>query len=119
MPGMVVSPSRTEYRPLVTGSDTCPAGSLTLFDFHDLCNNPSFTIIGAHNYSHPDVATPDNPWTQSRHVEFFFDLILTKQIDVEPLITRRVSHASAADTYRQLWADRSRELGILIDWRQA
>ena len=106
---------RTQGRMVLLSSPQAP----TLFDFHDLCNNPSVTIIGAHNFSHPEVATPDNPWTQARHVEFFFDLIQTKQIDVEPLITRRISYAQAAETYRQLWADRSRELGILIDWRQA
>ena len=35
------------------------------FDFHDLCNNPSFSIIGAHNFSHPEAATSLNPWTQN------------------------------------------------------
>jgi len=91
----------------------------TLFDFHDLCNNPSFTIIGAHNFSHPPVATPDNPWTQARHVEFFFDLVMARQVDVEPLITRRVPYTEATGIYRKLWEDRSTELGIVIDWRQA
>lgn len=89
----------------------------TLFDFHDLCNNPSMTIIGAHNFSHPPVATPDNPWTQARHVQFFFELILARQIDLMPLITRRVPYAEAPDTYRKLWADRSSELGIIMEWR--
>jgi len=109
------APLRTQGRMVLLSSPHAP----TLFDFHDLCNNPSFTIIGAHNYSHPSVATPDNPWTQARHVQFFFDLILARQITLDPLITRRLPYAEAPDTYRKLWKDRSSELGIVIDWTQA
>ena len=69
----------------------------TLFDFHDLCNNPSYTIIGAHNFSHPAVATPDNPWTMNRHVELFFDLVADGEIEVERMISRQVAYTQAAD----------------------
>jgi 2-desacetyl-2-hydroxyethyl bacteriochlorophyllide A dehydrogenase len=93
--------------------------SFTNFDFNDLCSNPSFTIIGAHNYSHPAVATPDNPWTQARHVQFFFDLITARQVDVGALITRRADYTEAAGLYPLLWEDRSNELGIIIDWSRA
>jgi len=88
----------------------------TLFDFHDLCNNPSYTIIGAHNFSHPAVATPDNPWTMSRHVEMFFDLVADGEIDVGRMISRKVDYTHAADIYGDLLKDRSNDMGIIIDW---
>ena len=91
----------------------------TLFDFHDLCNNPSYTIIGAHNFSHPAVATADNPWTMSRHVEMFFDLVADKEIDVGRMISRKVDYTHAADIYGDLLKDRSNDMGILIDWSKA
>ena len=106
---------RTQGRMVLLSSPHAP----TLFDFHDLCNNPSITIIGAHNFSHPPVATPDNPWTQARHVQFFFELIQAQQLDLEPLITRRTSFADAPMLYRKLLQDRSSELGIILDWRNA
>jgi threonine dehydrogenase-like Zn-dependent dehydrogenase len=91
----------------------------TLFDFHDLCNNPSFTIIGAHNFSHPSVATPDNPWTMSRHVEMYFNLVADKDIDVGRMISKKVNFSEAAGLYPKLQVDRSNDMGIIIDWTKA
>jgi len=88
----------------------------TEFDFHDLCNGPSFSIIGAHNFSHPPVATLDNPWTMERDAEFYFDLLSDGEIDVEKLISHRVNYAEAGDIYSQLLEDRSSAMGVIIDW---
>jgi hypothetical protein len=70
------------------GSDY-PRGPMP-FDFHDLCNAPSFTIIGTHEMSAPAVATPDNPWTTRRHCEFFFDCVAERRIRVDSLVSHRV-----------------------------
>jgi threonine dehydrogenase-like Zn-dependent dehydrogenase len=91
----------------------------TLFDFHDLCNNPSFTIIGAHNFSHPAVATPDNPWTMQRHVNMFFDLVADREVDVSRMVSRKVDYSRAAEIYGDLMTDRSKDMGIIIDWSKA
>ncbi len=88
----------------------------TLFDFHDLCNFPSFDIIGAHNYSHPAHETLDNPWTMKRDSEYFFDMIADGEVNMEELISRKVHYAKAADTYHELLEDRSNELGVIIEW---
>lgn len=88
----------------------------TLFDFHDFCNRPSITIIGAHNWSHPMHATPGNPWTWDRHTELFDDLVADGSLDVERLVTHRVTVDQAAGIYGQLLEDRSRALGIIITW---
>ncbi len=88
----------------------------TLFDFHDLCNSPSHTIIGAHNFSHPEFATPENPWTAERHCEQFFDLVADGELDVRQMITHRINFKSAPEIYNKLLEDRSSYMGIIIDW---
>lgn len=88
----------------------------TLIDFHDLCNSPSYTIIGAHNRSHPQHETPDNPWTKQRNVELFFDLVGAGDIDVDTLISHRAPLAQGPELYRMLLKSRSEALGVILDW---
>lgn len=91
-------------------------GGLTSFDFHDLCNSPSFTIIGAHNSSHPPFESPDTPWTMKRHAELFFDLVADRGIDVEPLISHLEHYTKAAELYRMLLEHRANFMGVVLDW---
>lgn len=88
----------------------------TLFDFHDLCNSPSFTIIGAHNFSHPPVGTPDNPWTWERDFEFFIDLIADGEIDMGRIISNKIKYTEAPEIYSKLLNDRSESMGIILEW---
>jgi len=88
----------------------------TLFDFHDLCNSPSFTIIGAHNSSHPAAETPDNPWTCHRHAQLFFDLLADGELDLAPLVSHAVPYTQAPEIYRMLLADRSQAMGVVLRW---
>jgi len=91
----------------------------TEFDFHDLCNRPSYTIIGAHNYSHPAVATAENPWTAQRDSELFFDLVADKRLDVKRIISHRIDWSDAPGIYDKLAKDRSNYMGIVINWEDA
>lgn len=88
----------------------------TRFDFHDLCNAPSYTIIGAHNSSHPEQATLFNPWTKHRHAELFFDLVADGELDLRPLISHRAPFARAPELYQMLMEDRSQAMGVLFLW---
>ncbi|MEM4170014.1 MAG: zinc-binding dehydrogenase [Thermoproteota archaeon] len=88
----------------------------TYIDLHDYCNAPSFTIIGAHNMSHPPIETLNNPWSRRRHVELFFDMLQTRQLDVSRLITHRVFYENAPEMYAQLLNDRTVALGTIILW---
>lgn len=92
-----------------------PRGA-TAFDFHDYCSMPSHTIIGTHNSSHPSHATLDNPWTQLRDAELFFDLLASGRIDVTPLISHRLSYTQAVEWYPRLLADRSEVMGAVLTW---
>lgn len=93
-----------------------PYGPTPSFDFHDLCNSPSFSIIGAHNMSHPQYPTLDNPWTQKRHFELFMDFLASGELDIGSLITQRVPYRDAPTVYLSLLEDRSKELGVIIQW---
>jgi len=88
----------------------------TSFDFHDLCNYPSFTIVGAHNMSHPKISTPDNPWTNQRHAELYFDLVHKGELDVSRLVTHRVPYHEAPRIYQELLKDRSQAMAVVLDW---
>lgn len=90
----------------------------TLFDFHDLCNSPSFTIIGTHNGSHPQFATHDNPWTLKRHVELFFDLVAAGEVLLDSLISHRVPFTEAPAMYDMLINDRSQAMGVVFEWAE-
>ena len=88
----------------------------TLFDFHDLCNSPSFTIVGTHNSSHPAFESPDNPWTKLRNDEFFFDLVAEGEVDVKGLISHREPYTKAPELYQMLLKDRTQAMGVILDW---
>ncbi|MBI2504583.1 MAG: zinc-binding dehydrogenase [Candidatus Latescibacteria bacterium] len=96
-----------------------PRGPTPLFDFHDLCNSPSYTIIGAHNSSHPNCETPHHPWTQQRHAELFFDLVAEGELEIASLISHRRPYAEAPRIYAELLADRSRAMGVVLEWEGA
>ena len=88
----------------------------TSFDFHDLCNRPSHTIIGAHNQSHPLSATWENPWTAKRHCEHFFNLACDGELDIKRMISHRIAWQKAPDVYYSLMENRSEYMGIVINW---
>ncbi len=95
-----------------------PLAPTKMFDFHDLCNSPSFTIIGAHNGSHPACATGDNPWTMKRHAEMFFDLVADGELQVSHLVSHREPVENAPKLYEMLVADRSQAMGVILTWPQ-
>ncbi|MCU4742998.1 zinc-binding alcohol dehydrogenase [Natronoglomus mannanivorans] len=88
----------------------------TSFDFHDHCNSPSYTIVGAHNSSHPSVATPANPWTQHRHAGLFFEYVADGSLEVESLVSHRESVTEAPGLYETLLADRTDAMGVVLEW---
>ena len=88
----------------------------TRFDFHDLCNSPSYTIIGAHQTSHPSHETLDNPWTHFRHAELYFDLVADGALDMNELVSHREPYTEAPRVYQMLLQDRAQAMGVIFDW---
>jgi 2-desacetyl-2-hydroxyethyl bacteriochlorophyllide A dehydrogenase len=85
-------------------------------DLHDHCMRPSLTIIGAHNFSHPQVATSADPWVPARHAELFFDLVRFGLLDVDRLISDRLPARDAPALYERLMRDRSPVMGAVLRW---
>jgi 2-desacetyl-2-hydroxyethyl bacteriochlorophyllide A dehydrogenase len=92
-----------------------PRGPVTL-DLHDHCVAPSISIIGAHNMSHPKVATLADPWVPERHCELYFDLVRHGILEVDRLVTDRRSYRDAPALYEQLQRDRSDVMGAVLRW---
>lgn len=88
----------------------------TSFDFNDLCNAPSYTILGVHNASHPKHGELDLPWTGKRHAELFYDLIADREIDVAGLISHRAPYTEAPQLFQMLLEDRSQAMGVVLEW---
>ncbi len=103
---------RTQGRFLLLSS---PRG-VSQFDFHDLCNANSATIIGAHVSSHPGEGELDLPWTRQRHTELFYDLVADGEIQVKPLISHRAPYTGAPELYKMLLQDRSHAMGVILEW---
>jgi threonine dehydrogenase-like Zn-dependent dehydrogenase len=92
-----------------------PRGA-TLFDFHDLCNRQSFTIVGAHGFSHPPAESFNNPWTGRRHGELFLDLLAAGRLTVGELISHRIPHGRAPEAYELLSSRREEAMGVVLEW---
>jgi threonine dehydrogenase-like Zn-dependent dehydrogenase len=104
---------RPQGRLLVLSS---PAGASS-FDFHDLCNRTSLTIVGAHYFSHPPQATWNEPWSAVRHAELFLAWLAAGDLAVADLVTHRFPGERAEQAYALLRARRSETLGVVLDWR--
>ena len=103
---------RDEGRLVVLSS---PRGETTL-DFHDCVNAPSTEIIGAHQLSHPPVATPQDPWTKPRHAELFFSYLDGGRLDVADLFSHARPAAEAPALYRSLLGDRTDAMAVRLAW---
>jgi 2-desacetyl-2-hydroxyethyl bacteriochlorophyllide A dehydrogenase len=88
----------------------------TLLDFHDEVNRPSRVIIGTHFESQPHEESIQGQWTYKRNVEFFFDLVLSRLIRVDHMITQTYHWSKAPEAYQLLLEDRTRALGIILDF---
>jgi 2-desacetyl-2-hydroxyethyl bacteriochlorophyllide A dehydrogenase len=91
-------------------------GGPTQFDFHDLCNAPSFTIIGAHGSSSPQCETPYNQWTRPRNTELYFDMAVDSDIEMKSLISHSEHYTKAPELYAMLLEDRTKAMGVLLRW---
>ncbi|MBC7287796.1 MAG: zinc-binding alcohol dehydrogenase [Armatimonadetes bacterium] len=86
------------------------------FDFHDFCNSPSITIIGAHNGSTPQCETVFSQWTWPRNCKLYFELAADGEIPVGELITHVFPAVEAPEVYRRLIADRGWAGFVVLDW---
>jgi 2-desacetyl-2-hydroxyethyl bacteriochlorophyllide A dehydrogenase len=105
---------RRRGRVILLGS---PRGK-TEIDFGDEVHTLGLQIIGAHNSVHTPVETPYNTWTHKRDDELFFDLVAAGELDIARLISHRYPWREAPAAYEMLYADRTKAMGVILDWRE-
>ncbi len=87
------------------------------FDFHDFCNSPSITILGAHTSSTPHQETIFSQWTYARHAELYLQLIAAEELKVQEFVTHVIPWREAEKVHPSLLEDRSEAAFVIIDWR--
>lgn len=89
----------------------------TQFDFHDQCNWPSYEIIGSHVTSHPEVETPQTPWTQGNHTRLFFDIVNEPVMaDLGDLVSTSRPYHEAELAFEALSERRIDDVSVALDW---
>jgi 2-desacetyl-2-hydroxyethyl bacteriochlorophyllide A dehydrogenase len=88
----------------------------TELDFHDYVNAPSTEIIGAHQMSHPPVATPQDPWTKHRHAGLYFEYLRQGRLAVEDLFSHVEPADDAPSVYESLLEDRTDAMAVRLEW---
>ncbi len=94
-----------------------PRGKTTI-DLHDEIHTFGLRVIGAHASNHPQIETPFNQWTHARNIELYLDLLGAGLIQTADLITNRYPWHEAAEVYRSLMEDRTRTLGVILNWEE-
>ncbi|HWZ43298.1 MAG TPA: hypothetical protein VNW97_07460 [Candidatus Saccharimonadales bacterium] len=93
-----------------------PRGA-TMFDFHDLCNRPSISIVGAHGFSQPPVASPSSPWSSKRHGDLFLQWLQAGRLSVRDLVTHRFTFQQAAQAYALLDEGPAKSMATVLEWQ--
>jgi threonine dehydrogenase-like Zn-dependent dehydrogenase len=104
--------ARREGRVILLGSSR---GS-TVIDLHDEVHTLGLHVIGAHGSTAPTQETYLSPWTRNRNLELFFDLLRAGMVRVDELVTHRYAGTDAAAAFTMLLEDRTRAVGVLLDW---
>jgi threonine dehydrogenase-like Zn-dependent dehydrogenase len=86
------------------------------FDFHDLCNRRSLTIVGAHGFSQPTASTPDHPWTRQRNGDLFLAWLAEERASVGELVTHRFDFERAGEAYALLLDQPDDMLAVVLEW---
>jgi threonine dehydrogenase-like Zn-dependent dehydrogenase len=108
---MALKLARDRGRIVALGS---PRGNVPELDLYTELHCKGLMLLGAHNETHPKVATPYNRWTQENDARLALELIRKKRIPAAQMITHRIPFDKAADGYRMLVEDRTQALGIVF-----
>ena len=74
-------------------------------------------ILGVHALTRPVVSDDFHPWSAGEIAALFLEYLAGGRMRVDDLVTSVRSPLDAPAVYADLLADRSREIGVLFDWR--
>ena len=95
----------------------CTRVSDSAVDYYQQVHRPGVKLIGAHNMVRPKVESYPHHWTHHDDCNAILDLIASKRIVVEPIISRIESPENAPQIYNELCDDKNFPLGTVFDWR--
>ncbi|UHA73518.1 zinc-binding dehydrogenase [Paenibacillus sp. 481] len=76
----------------------------------------SISILGIHGTMSPEHASEYNPWTRNEMDALFFEYAAQGRMNLERLVSHRVSPLDAARIYEQLLVNRNEYMGVIFDW---
>lgn len=95
----------------------CTRVSDSSIDYYTQVHRPGIKLIGAHNFVRPQHESYPHHWT--RHDDFMaiLDMIESKRLQVEPIVSRIESPHNAPQIYNELCDDKNFPMGTVFDWR--
>lgn len=78
----------------------------------------SISVLGVHASSAPAQSGHGDRWSLAEMSRLFFEFLRSGRMDVDGLVSHRVSPRDAPELYAALQRDRSPYLGILFDWTE-
>ncbi len=86
-------------------------------DYYQQVHRPGVKLIGAHNFVRPKFESYPHHWTHHDDCRAILDMISTKRIRVQPIISRIVTPNEAPRIYNELVYNKNFPLGTVFDWR--
>ena len=85
-------------------------------DYYQQVHRPGIKLIGAHNFVRPKHESYPHHWTHHDDCNAILDMIASKRIQVEPIVSRVVSPVDAPRIYNELCDDKDFPLATVFDW---
>ena len=85
-------------------------------DYYQQVHRPGIKLIGAHNFVRPKHESYTHNWTHHDDCNAILDMIASKRIQVEPIVSRVESPVDAPRIYNELCDDKDFPLGTVFDW---
>lgn len=95
----------------------CTRVSDSAVDYYQQVHRPGIKLIGAHNFVRPRFESYPHHWTHHDDCNAILDMIATKRIQVEPIVSRIESPKNAPQIYNELCDDKNFPMGTVFDWR--
>lgn len=96
----------------------CTRVSDSEVDYYTQVHRPGVKLIGAHNFVRPKFESFPHHWTHHDDCTAIIDMIASKRITVEPIISRIESPVNAPEIYNELCDDKNFPIGTVFDWRE-
>ena len=96
----------------------CTRVSDSAVDYYQQVHRPGVKLIGAHNFVRPKHESYPHHWTHHDDCNAILDMIASKRIQVEPIVSRIESPSNAPQIFNELCDDKNFPMGTVFDWRK-